>query len=129
MNKSKDLKAVEFVEKFLLAQRERAADGLGMCKYRAPSGLKCAVGCLIPDELYTKNIEGACLNQPNGPEYDELVKVLAQCELTNLNLLEKLQFIHDELAVGKWRGAFEALKENLKENAADFIWRVTGNEN
>lgn len=121
-----DLKLVNMVEQFLLTQGERAVDGLGMCKYRSPSGLRCAVGCLIPDELYTKNIEGACLNQAYGPEYDELVKVLGAAGLTKLALLEKLQFIHDELDVRRWKGAFKALRENLKESPADFIWRVTG---
>ena len=29
-----------------------------MCKYRADDGLSCAIGCLIPDELYVKKLEG-----------------------------------------------------------------------
>ena len=28
------------------------------CMYRTPSGLMCAVGCLIPDEIYTPDMEG-----------------------------------------------------------------------
>lgn len=27
------------------------------CMYRGPNGLKCAIGCLIPDEKYRKSIE------------------------------------------------------------------------
>jgi len=29
-----------------------------MCKYRTDDGLSCAIGCLIPDELYVKKLEG-----------------------------------------------------------------------
>lgn len=29
------------------------------CCYRTPDGLKCAIGALIPDELYTPEMEGA----------------------------------------------------------------------
>lgn len=30
----------------------------GVCAYRGVSGRRCAVGCLIPDEIYDRDIEG-----------------------------------------------------------------------
>lgn len=45
-----------------LAQQREQAMSRDTCTYRSPSGLKCAVGCLIPDELYDKVFE----NLPSG---------------------------------------------------------------
>ena len=42
-----------------MEQKERAV-GNGLCVYRGPNGTKCAVGCLIPDGLYSKDMEGKC---------------------------------------------------------------------
>jgi hypothetical protein len=33
------------------------------CQYRSPEGLKCAVGCLIPDEDYREEMEGRNANE------------------------------------------------------------------
>lgn len=37
-------------------QREVAAE-YGMCMYRTPDGRKCAIGALIPDEVYSQRLE------------------------------------------------------------------------
>ena len=41
----------------LAAQRKLSGVADGTCLYRAPDGCKCAVGILIPDELYNHFIE------------------------------------------------------------------------
>jgi len=41
----------------LLTQMVRSADEDG-CLYRGPNGLKCAIGCLIPDDKYDSGMEG-----------------------------------------------------------------------
>lgn len=43
----------------LLTQNKRAtkANCSTTCQYRTSEGLKCAVGCLIPDEKYTPEME------------------------------------------------------------------------
>lgn len=33
------------------------SDDQGQCMYRTPEGRKCAVGCLIPDELYVHTFD------------------------------------------------------------------------
>jgi hypothetical protein len=43
----------------LATQKARAwSEDNGTCGYRTETGLMCAVGCLIPDELYDPEIEG-----------------------------------------------------------------------
>ena len=37
-------------------QREAAAE-YGTCMYRTPDGRKCAIGALIPDEVYSQRLE------------------------------------------------------------------------
>jgi hypothetical protein len=52
------------VAKHLLKQGRRATDPDGgvMCSYRGACGTKCAVGVLIPDELYDAVMEGKTLS-------------------------------------------------------------------
>lgn len=50
----------------LLTQNERAVGDTGLCMYRVSKGgggvvLRCAIGSLIPDEMYTLNMEGAAV--------------------------------------------------------------------
>ena len=40
-----------------LATQRKVSDLCGTCLYRSPNGCKCAVGILIPDELYSHFIE------------------------------------------------------------------------
>lgn len=44
--------------KLVLEQNERSVNVQGNCMYRGPNGLKCAIGHLIPDELYSPEMEG-----------------------------------------------------------------------
>jgi hypothetical protein len=51
----------------LLAQGVKSESETG-CMYRGPHNLKCAVGCLIPDELYDSIIEGSNLSAFYDPK-------------------------------------------------------------
>jgi hypothetical protein len=73
----------------LIKQGKQSIDADGNCLFRGPNGLKCAVGCLIPDEVYRPEME------------DESVSDL-MCNYDALNflnpnalLLSKLQSAHD----------------------------------
>lgn len=66
-----------------------------MCAYRSPDGLKCAIGCLIPDSLYSPGMEGKSID--------------ALCEHFPLSdyiipgrLAYTLQKIHDADEVHEW---------------------------
>jgi hypothetical protein len=84
------VKISERIRDHLLTQRAVSKVNSGPCLYRAPNGLKCAVGCLIADEHYIADFEGAgvsvvigavtlSLNMP--PPYWHLIKLLShwQC--------------------------------------------------
>lgn len=82
------------VKAHLLKQNKRASNGYGTCYYKKDD-LKCAVGCLIPDNLYTKELEG------------KPVTVLAQISRVKLSLakqdmLKEFQIIHDWHNVADW---------------------------
>ncbi len=74
----------------LIKQGKQSADAFGNCLYRGPEGLKCAVGCLIPDEVYQRNMECRVVSRLLG-NYDSL-KFLQPFDA----LLSKLQYAHDE---------------------------------
>ena len=51
-------KVFDKVATHLMEQGVAAVDKNNSCKYRTGDGLKCAVGCLIPDNKYTPRLEG-----------------------------------------------------------------------
>jgi hypothetical protein len=54
MDKQEDF---DKVARHLLRQGRRSVSEEGGCLYRSPDGCMCAVGCLIDDEHYTREIE------------------------------------------------------------------------
>lgn len=90
------------VKNHLLTQNAKSAREIdGACMYRGPNGRMCAVGCLIPDELYSYSIE---LN-PVGYLPKEILNHLGGNEW----LLQRLQSIHDLIEVEQWRNALSEL--------------------
>lgn len=74
------------VVRHLWAQGEQAIDR-GVCQYRAPGGLKCAVGILIPDDKYDPKMDGSMI----------LREVMFRVELgqEHFGFLSELQAAHD----------------------------------
>lgn len=97
------------VAKHLLTQNARSVGSYfetGGCRYRGPNGLKCAVGCLIPDELYDPEMEG------HGSTF--LVMNYPELGFHGVSrLLSHLQSIHDHDDVKWW-------PEGLRSLAAEF---------
>ena len=91
----------------LREQGEAATSAGGSCRYRGANGTACAVGCLIPDELYDPLIEGLSvvgIIEIDVPEYrqdktQELLPILARIKnhigAEHLPLLCELQDAHD----------------------------------
>ena len=67
------------------------------CMYRSPSGMTCAVGCLIPDAAYLPSMEGSGATGLCRMFSDVLPKWMAE----NSELLDYLQMTHDQVA--HWR--------------------------
>lgn len=90
------------------------------CAYRGSKGRKCAVGCLISDKEYCKDMEGASVEElilgrhrhfPDG-QY-RTYNSPSNLKLRSVHLLQELQFVHDDEDVKDW-------KECLKSIAKDF---------
>jgi hypothetical protein len=79
----------------LLTQKTRAS-GEFTCMYRGKNNTKCAVGCLIPDEFYDRNLENLPARLLVQKEVMKLATPSAQ------DILYKLQVIHDIDAPTDW---------------------------
>jgi len=84
------------------------------CLYRGPNGLRCAVGCVIPDEEYNRGLEGCGIA-------DLLRLKRFSFELRHefkrhLTLLNDLQNMHDVADIERWPERLQhiALRHNLK---------------
>lgn len=79
----------------LIRMKKRSYDeDKQLCQYRAANKSKCAIGCLIPDELYNPKFD-------NGEgEYDveKVLKTVFTGNFKYINKLENLQIIHDGLS-------------------------------
>lgn len=83
------------------------------CLYRGPEGRMCAVGVLIPDELYNTDLEyqnAAYLVEKVGSPFPEWMKA-------NVNLLHSLQISHDR--PHHWLNS-EAMRERLRVVATQY---------
>lgn len=82
----------------------------GGCAYRSGDGeKKCAVGCLIPDDVYDPRMEGFMASVVVR-DYKELAHLRG-----HQDLLESMQMIHDHVSLDRWEDRFkiEAMDHNL----------------
>lgn len=98
------------VKEHLLTQNRKSYDTYVGCMYRNADGLKCAIGCLIPDELYHPGIEKEPVTHL-ATRNDGLGLFLQQF---NLPLLEELQGIHDCTPTDEWPDKLEEVAERFE---------------
>lgn len=95
------------VKAHLLKQGHRSYSRVQGCVYRGKDGDMCAVGCLIPDDIYDMNMEGTdALGLFSDWDYE-----MEQCSLDQDEhgaLLMALQAIHDQMDPEKWPAALDA---------------------
>jgi hypothetical protein len=107
----------DIVVNHLFTQGRPAYDGVQGCMYRTHDGLRCAVGVLIPDDLYDKAFEN---NQSNF-----VIQKLFDANLANWreheDILIRLQIIHDNCPKTE-KGTFNLafLDTDLRNAAANF---------
>lgn len=90
----------------LIKQGKPSTTEDGSCKYRGPDGLKCAIGHLIPDNLYTPTIEGLSFR------HKHVLSVLPLPIPTDsplYSVLELLQLTHDSEDVSQWPHRFSEI--------------------
>jgi hypothetical protein len=94
--------------KHLLTQNRKCENPDGKCKYRLilsdGEALKCAAGCFISDDEYKESLEdipwGVLVG---GGSVDE----------THSDLIDRLQYIHDNYPVERWEPRLAYLAEKL----------------
>lgn len=104
----------------LLKQGKKSKAG-GACLYRSSHGC-CAIGHLIPDELYDEDMDagGVGVNDLLS-QYPRLQDILLPCDLSSRfaeKFLIRLQYVHDMYVVDEWREGFQkvAAEYQLKWN-------------
>jgi hypothetical protein len=70
-----------------------------VCRYRSNNGLKCAVGCLIPDDQYDPLMEEIRI-RIHYPPTDPLNTWVAKHYEPHRDLLTALQSLHDRFGLG-----------------------------
>ena len=99
----------------LLTQNKRAIDEDKICKYRTEDGLKCAVGCLIPDEDYDPRMElmtfPILFLSPNRQRFPQLHPLH-----DHISILQELQRIHDRSLPETWKHRLTLLAEQFDLN-------------
>lgn len=111
------------VARHLLTQNAKSYDVIvgGVCMYRDSNGLKCAAGCLIPDDRYDPSFEGCTIAKF---EFDArrqkgaLIEIFPVGRLMvklghDLRLVRALQDVHDSFSEKDWPDA-------LRKAASEF---------
>jgi len=91
-------------------------NGCGTCLYRGPDGLKCAIGALIPDELYSKEMEGYTIDRLLINERDRFPELSKLFEGIDEQLLSDMQDIHDFNEPDQWEYNFKLIAEDYNLN-------------
>lgn len=91
---------------FGIRQQGGFAKSGGICRYRM-SNLACAIGWLLPDDRYRKDLEGMSVEQLMGETLEEL-------EGVDVNLLCDMQVAHDEAAsLEEWETRMQYIAESF----------------
>jgi len=92
------------------AKSEEVVNGRRYCRYRGDEGRRCAVGVLIPDDIYSAEFEGRFA--------DELGLLLPSLG-HDVDLCVELQHVHDcENGPRKWPAHLRSLAERYGLSAA-----------
>lgn len=80
-----------------------------MCLYRSPKGLACAVGCLIPDSIYSEDMEGQDIEDllAEGSWFGDQLDHLRP----HVELLMDLQEVHDTNYPSSWKKKLDAVAQ------------------
>ncbi len=93
------------VVRFLYKQKEQSVDTDGsFCMYRGENGRRCAAGCLIPNKLYNKEMEGTGCEYEKNEVYKVLVKLGYEPDF-----VRKLQLVHDGSNPPEWHSGFQSV--------------------
>jgi len=83
-----------------LLKQGKTSKNSSSCMYRGPNGLKCAIGMLIPDELYEEGFEGKSAS--SSGVIKALVEAGVPYTVGYKDFLDNLQDVHDDHQTGDW---------------------------
>jgi hypothetical protein len=121
-----DRETFDRVKAHLLKQdRKSFGDNPDVCAYRGSGGLRCAVGCLIPDDRYDPRMEGvglgvldpiSAMHHDQGllPRADAIAKALVDsgCR-ASVGLLIRLQQVHDRFEPKDWADELDKVERDF----------------
>lgn len=99
----------------LRKQGHAAMDDASTCVYRGPNSTSCAVGCLLPDNLYDPRIEGKCVNELVSTMASDFPAIAAFLERFDIDLLTDLQMAHDGRLADRGISAWEPRMAGIAE--------------
>lgn len=112
------------VSAHLLKQNAQAIEQDGSytnCRYRTSTGLKCAIGCLIPDDEYDPRIEGMGAAWPDHilefhdvPERKQILLRSARLSPDSSALVESLQHLHDTYPPEEWAYELDRIRRRFE---------------
>lgn len=109
MFKEIDRKAFNIMKEHLLKQRAKSVRSDGQCRYRGSGGSKCAVGCLISDNIYYDGLEGR-----NADNYEVLAAIEKSGNGTpNIRMLNWMQYMHDAVHPYEWEQEIDEYESEL----------------
>ena len=94
----------------LREQGMRSETGSSVCVYRHPDGLRCAIGAIIPDELYAEDFEGRTVDAL----LRETPALQALLQNVDRKVLADMQDIHDFTDPRYWEESFEELAREAR---------------
>lgn len=117
-------KVFDRVSIHLLTQRQMSLDGNGVCVYRGQNGMKCAIGCLIPDSVFNKSYEGSqiltlWLDHSNSKMVKYLQSLINKKDtVEDIKMFyDRLQEIHDLYTVANWKFHLQRFANDYKLSA------------
>ncbi len=96
----------------LMTQKAQAYQN-GYCVFRTAQGLQCAIGCLIPDQVYHPNIEGMTVRSLKA-RYPDFAAIVADVDTY---LLDECQYVHDRHEVPQWASELRKLAQKFELEA------------
>ena len=79
----------DFVVAAVVKQGRPSVGDNDRCLYRGPDGLKCAYGHVLPDSMYSKNMENCCIDELSDRN------MIPKSLIRHTDLLGHLQECHD----------------------------------
>ena len=115
MNFKSEQELYDYIGTFLIKQGKQSKNG-DICLYRGPNGIKCAVGCVLSDHYYRKDMDYGIFSNGayTATQLIKTFKVPKFFEKFGV-FLNDAQYVHD--CDANWDGGPNDFKE---------AWRIFG---